>query len=500
MKGTINKYLLRFNGFFAHRQHPLKLFIYISKNLWLLLIPLGKYLIATRFDFQSWIKTNWLDILVFGAIFAIAFLRWFFVYFETDENSLTAHHGPFGLMKTRVFFNEITTCSCCQDYIERLFNAATLYIKTNATSVSASDVKLVISKKAADEVYGQVTRQCEGKVKRTVKTKKRYLTAFSVLFSSTLAGVIVFISVMFQIYQLVGKELEQTLVERVNGEIGKVNSVIFRLTNTVPRIIVIIIYIVAICWAISFVSNLIRHWNFEATRCGSQLLINSGMIIRRKHALNRSKFVYIDYEKNLLMRLFKVSSVNVCCAGYGAKNREFAALIPITTQKEVRKSLEILIPDLPHSSIDIKTGGIKDVFRFIALPFFMSFIPHGANFVIKLFISKWHYEINVITAIALIPFVWKIIVSIVAAYNTSIGFDDIYCTLRYCKMFHFHKVLIPKENISKVEITQTVFQKASRMCNIRVYSKSRNMKKHLLRNLPLEQARQLCKDNGFNVD
>ena len=54
--------------FFRHRQHPVKMLDYTSKNLWLLLIPLTKYLIASRFDFQSWIRTNWVDILSISGV------------------------------------------------------------------------------------------------------------------------------------------------------------------------------------------------------------------------------------------------------------------------------------------------------------------------------------------------------------------------------------------------------------------------------------------------
>ena len=73
-------------GFFRRRQHPVKIIMYIAKYLWLLLIPLGKYLIATKFDFESWIRTNWVDILTLSVMIGYGVLRWVFVFFEIEED------------------------------------------------------------------------------------------------------------------------------------------------------------------------------------------------------------------------------------------------------------------------------------------------------------------------------------------------------------------------------------------------------------------------------
>lgn len=486
------------NDFFRHRQHPIKIINYTSKNLWLLLIPLTKYLIATKFDFQNWIKTNWLDILAIIGIFAIAIFRWIFVYFEVEDDGIVAHTGLFGILTTKVYYNEITTFSCCQSVFQRFFKACTMYIETNARVVSDTDLKLVLSRKNADYIFERVTVQCKEKPRRTVKAKKKHLLVFSVLFSSTLSGVIIFASFMFELYQLVGKELEQELIERVNGEINKVNTTLFKFTSQIPKIIQIIIFVALGSWLVSFFANLMRHWRFTATRCGSQIIIESGVIGKRKHVINCDKINFLDYEKSLLMKIFKTSSVTVCCTGYGANNREISALIPITTTKEVRKSLKILVPDVPHSAIEIVTKA-SDIPRFLFLPVILSFIPPVVGHVAKFLIADWHAEINMITMIALIPFAWKMIVAVAASFNTSIGFRDGYCTLRYCRFYRFHKIIMPKENISKSVVMQSWFQKVSRRCNLLVYTNSQNTRVHIVKNLPLKETRELCLREGIKI-
>ena len=485
-------------SFFRHRQHPIKIINYTSKNLWLLLIPLTKYLIATKFDFQEWIRTNWLDILAIIGIFAIAFFRWIFVFFDVDTDGIIVHSGLFGMFRTKVYYSEITTLSCCRNFILRAFKASTLYIETNAKVVSDIDIKLVLSKKSVDAIFAIVTMQTEGKVRKTIRSKKKHLFIFSLIFSSTLTGVIIFATFLFQLYRIIGNEMEQELLGIVNGEITRVNERYLSFMTRVPKTIQIIAFVVIGGWVLSFIANLLRHWDFKATRCGSQIIIESGLVTKRRHVLNRDKINYLDYEKSLLMKLFGICSVTVFCTGYGVRHREISALIPITTQREIRRSLKILVPDVPHSSIEVKTE-LSDVRRFLYIPVVMSFIPPVAGYVLKFLLPYWAAEINILTVIIMIPFVWKIIVSIAAAFSTSVGFRDGYCTLRYCRLYSFHKIIMPKENISKAVVMQTWPQRMTGRCNLKVYTKSQNKRTHIVKNLPLAATTELCRREGFDI-
>lgn len=484
--------------FFKHRQHPLKILNYTSKNIWLLIIPLTKYLIASSFDFEKWIKTNWIDILTIVCIFALAFFRWFFIYYETESDGIVAHTGLFGMMTTKVYYSEITTMSCCQSYIQRLFNACTLYIETNAKAISSTEIKLVLREKCVNEIYDCVTAQCENKPRLTIKPKKTHLMVFSLLFSSAVSGMIIFGMFMFELYRFVGREIEEMLITTVNGEITKVNSQLLKFTSSIPKIIQIIALTIFGGWMLSFIANLMRHWSFRATRCGSQLIINSGVITRRRHVINRDKIHYFDYQKSLLMKLFRICSVTIYCTGYGVRYREISALIPITTVSEVRSSLKILEPRIPHTVIEIKTG-TKDIPRFMFMPVIYSFIPPIAGEILKSLFPAWHEEIDILMVIALIPFAWKLIVSIVASYNTSVGFKNGYCTFRYCHFYKFHKIIMPKENISKTVVSQTWMQKVSHTCNLKIYTNSEKTRFHRLKNLPLEKTLDLCLREGLQT-
>ena len=82
-----------------------------------------------------------------------------------------------------------------------------MFIETNADSLPKTDIKLVLSERCVNEIYEAVTAQGRKLPKFSVSPKKTYLLIFSLLFSSTLSGMILFGTFMFEVYRLVGKEL-----------------------------------------------------------------------------------------------------------------------------------------------------------------------------------------------------------------------------------------------------------------------------------------------------
>ena len=77
------------------RQHPIALLKYTSKNFWLLLIPLVRGLFALRFDFYSWLRGAYLDVLVLMVIMGLAYAVWRNVQYETTDEGINISKGLF---------------------------------------------------------------------------------------------------------------------------------------------------------------------------------------------------------------------------------------------------------------------------------------------------------------------------------------------------------------------------------------------------------------------
>lgn len=486
-------------SFFGRRQHPVIILSYIAKYLWLLLIPLAKYLIATKFNFQSWIRANWVDILTLSVIIGYGFLRWVFIYFEIEEDGIVAHTGYFGVAKTKVCFSEMSSMSLCQGYFFRAVRACSLYIDTDAKSIQESDIKLDLTQKQAFKIYELATARCRNKPKYIFNSRKKSLVVFSLLFSSTLSGCILALTFIYEAYKIVGGDAEAQFIERVNSELDK-------LTLFIPKYLFAVAAVVAGGWLISFTANLMRHWNFSCTRCADMLIIKSGKGTKSRHVIMRDRINYIDYQQSLLMKIFNICSVSVQCTGYGKRRLEISALIPITTNSQAETSIKMLMPGVPSARYDIRTGS-RSIGRFIVLPLVLCIAPwvgyHALSriiprldFVVSAF-PDWQSDLRNLAFIAVVPAVWLLIVKICAAFTTSVGFDSEHCTLCYSRFYRFHRTVVNLDRISRITVTQNPLQQIGGTCNLLIYTNSEKVSRHKIKGLDYRRLTGLLKQNGY---
>jgi putative membrane protein len=332
--------------------------------------------------------------------------------------------------------------------------------------------------------------------KATFSPKKFYLLIFSLLFSSAISGMILYGTFMFELYKIIGLETEQEVLQKVNGELTKLDAGFLKLSRHIPQAVLLIAGLVILSRVISVLATLVRHWSFTVSRTDSQFFVKSGVLIKRRHIINRSKVNLYDLRQTFLMKIFKICSVTLDCTGYGKSRREISALIPITTYREMNASLKMLVPDLPKPRPEIKTGR-KDVPRFITMPLVMCALPPLILRIIRLYFDRWHSEINSLMVIVMIPMIWMVIVKTAAAFNTSVGFNENGCSFSYCRLYQFHKIFLPKANISKIRITRNPFQLLNKTCTLWIYTCGEKEKYHKMKFMPYEEIKKICLREGY---
>ncbi|MBR6046426.1 MAG: PH domain-containing protein [Ruminococcus sp.] len=488
----------RLREFLRRRQHPIKIIGYTSKTLWLLLIPLSKNFVASNFDIQGWLRTYWLDFITVLVIVGLAVFRWLFVFYRIDRDRITTHSGPFGLMTTTVYFSEITAMRTEQSYVYRAVNACTMFIETAAVSLTRTEMRLVISEKSVDEIYKRVSEASEGEASFYVSPKRSHMLLFSVMFSSTASGLLVFGAIVLQAYRMIGGEMERQVADKVNGGLTQLDSRLLGLSKTVPQAVLFVGLLIAGGWLISFFSNFMGSWDFTACRRGKQMLVQSGAIRRTRKVLERSAISYFDIRQSLLMKLVKLSSVHILCPGYSSRKKDAAALIPISNYRELNASLRMLAPELGRHHSQVSCGR-KAIKGFLIPPIIMSTIPVAAGTVAKHFISRWHEEITVFMIALTVPILWKIIVAAMTAGATSAGMTDETVILSYVKRFRFHKVIVPAENVTMIQLSQSPLQRRAGLCTLKVYTASELVRPHKVRRLPYKECAEMLAMNDTEL-
>lgn len=473
------------------RQHKIAILKYTTKNFWLLLIPLVRGLIAVGFDFYNWFQGAYLDIIVILLIIGLAVLRWRFVQFRILDEGIAVKTGVILRSEFTVPYRALSCVSSKRAMWLRPIKAVTVSLDSDSHSVSnkrgKADVEIIMKTGDFDELY-QKAPDSSSAAKITYYASKYNLIFFSLVFSSTLSGVIFLGTFFIQGGKIVGDELERLLITAVSDVTSKVQTII----NGVTPFSVGLTLIIALGWGFSFFSNLLRHINFKAQRFGSNIFVENGFFSRWKYYVNCSRINYADLRQNLLMKACKVMSVHVSCTGYGKSKNEIPVFVPVTTRNRVIGSMRLLLPNFTISDITIKTKG-SYILPFIAAPLIAAAaFPVGAVFAVRFFPS-WGSVIRFLLIMGEIPSVYMLAVGLVAKFSTGIGIEDSTITLKYCRTNKFHTVIVPKDKIVYVRLTRTVFQLLNGTADVWVYTRGERAAKHRIRGISAATAEEFVK-------
>lgn len=492
MNGSTDKKLSqRAKEFLSFRQHPIKIIKYMAKYLWLLLLSLAKYLIASHFDVKSWIEANWFDLVILMVIFGFAFIRWITVYFELGKDRIITHTGFLGMTKTVVFFDDISSVSLCQGPISFLVHSCAVYIDTDADCVQSTDIRIDLTKSKAMEIYHIVSQKAKAQPGFVFKSPKRQMVLFSLLFTSAISGTVVLLTVLYQAYLITDKEFDRRVLSEVNSQIQMIED------SSIWIYFLAAGLLIGFIWLMSFLSNLLRHWDFTCKRGKDYLRIRSGKGARRHHLLRRKYMNYLDFTQSFFMRMFNICSVEVSCTGYGKRWKEISALIPITTSKDAVQSAKLIAPEFSLCKPQVKTSKAC-MPGFIVLPALSAVAAILLGVVMQYFFPWRRQQIIFIEIMLALPFIWLTIVKCEAAVTTSMGFEGDNVTLSYCRWYTFHKVALKRGNITKVTIRRNPLARMFGTCTVVIYTTGEDSRRHLIGGVNYKKTLKILKDNGFS--
>ena len=463
----------------------------MSKNFWLLLIPLIRGLIYLRGDVYAWVRGAYVDILVILVIAGSAYLRWYFTWYEVKGTSIVIKKGIIAKARFTVPFTSICAISAERKFLFRPIKAVNLYLDTNSGTLQSADVQITVRLKDYEALFKIISKRKESSgVKTSYRPSQTNLVLFSFLFSSTLSGVVFLATLLIQSSKIVGHSLEQTLFTAVT-------DVSRKLALGLPPLAIGISFVISAGWIFSFVSSLLRYLGFKIERVNKIINIHTGFFTRRHYYINSDKINYADLRQNLLTKLFSIMSVHVNCSGYGKAKNEIPVFVPITTKNQVYSSLQLLLPNM-----SVISGGIKPrwnyFFRFIWVPFFSMLGIPVASFILNRIFPLWNSMILFVAVMSEIPIIWLLIAKFTHFFTTRISYSDKSLCLQYSFGYAFHTILIPKNKISKITVKQSITQTPAKSCDVRVYSNSEFTKCHRVICMPIDDVLKLLKESGLS--
>lgn len=467
-------------------QHKIAVMKYTTGNFWLLILPLIRGLVSMKFDFYHWIKGAYLDIIVILAIFGLAYFRWYFIRFEIKEKEICVKRGMLFRSEFSLPYSAISCAACCKPFMFRPFKVVKISLDSDSHPISKkrnkADLTLVVTETDYLQIYNKIPTEFTS-LKVGYQASKKDLIIFSLLFSSTLSGIIFMGTFFIQGSKLVGERLEQEFFSAINNVTEAVKIV----AKEATPFSVALTMVVGAGWLLSFMINLLRHIRFAIHRRGANIVIENGYFSRWKYYVNSSKINYADLRQNLLMKAAKIMSVHVSCTGYGKSRNEIPVFVPVTTRRRVMSTMEMMLPDFTLSNITLKPKRTY-VMAYIWLPLvFMVGVPLGAIAAIRFF-PDWSGAIKFLAVMLEIPSVYLLAVKIAARLITGIGSEEETLTIRYCRAYQFHTVIVPKVRVAYIKIRRTPFQRVSGCCDVVIYTRGERVQGHRIRGIRFTEA------------
>ncbi len=477
------------------RQHPIKIISYISRNIWMLLIPLVRGLMALQWDLFSWVKGAWLDILVLLLLFGSAVWRWSRSYFGIENGCVVYKNGVLWQESFSIPIDRFCAVTGERKLLYKPFNAVVLHLDTFSGNIAAPDLTLIMRRKDYREVFGEFYEKKYNRrssPKALYYPRKSHLVLFSFVFSSTLSGILYVAAFIYQAGDVSAEFIEKHFMTAVTDVTSK-------LALGIPPVATALAAILLGGWLISFISNLIRHIGFHLDRKEDIITIKTGFFTNRHYLMDIKKIVYADIRQNLLMKIFRIMSVQVNCPGYGKQKNEIPVLIPITTKEQVLSTLNLILPGFRVMKSELKPR-FSGFFRHLMTPMTIGIWAAVAYFAVIWLLPMYKILADYLLITIEIPMIWMLIVKIIGFFDTGIADDGDNLCVRYHFGYALHTILLPKSRISKITVTQTIFQVITNCAHIRIFTNGEASVWHTVLAVDLDDTEDFLRKAGIPAE
>jgi putative membrane protein len=291
-------------------------------------------------------------------------------------------------------------------------------------------------------------------------------------------------------YFIIGGQLSALIIGLISVHItgSNVEDFIDIIVSNVSlwTILIAIFLFYGIALLISVSGSLIKYNNFRLSANNDVLKVEYGLFEKKAFSLRKNKINGVVLEQNLLMRLFRVYSVQVLVIGYGDKSdeeaNEQAIIFPIARMDKIKMILQKFLPDFEVNDQLIKSS--KKAIKY----YFYRF-----GFVLLLIISVAAFFTKSVPIIVFFSFliILSVVSKILQYYNSGI-----YCGKKNVILcfggYHKNTQIIRTSSIESVRSTGSRFKQKKSITIIGIDFIAPKLKANLTgNNLPLEQYEKL---------
>jgi uncharacterized membrane protein YdbT with pleckstrin-like domain len=435
-----------------------------------------------------WLKGAWFDIAIIGLIIIFGLIRWYFSRIYVTDDAIIHTEGIFFRMKTTIPYENLSSVTADYLFYLRPLKGLRVSCDTCAGILKTSDMKLVITRKVYNVIMHHLPPiRTDSKSSSYHKPSPVSLVLFSAFFSSSLSGA-VYVAAFFFKGGDIAHDIISVSLEKITEETSKIAKM---LIVNIPTAAIGIGSFFLATWLLSFIMNMINYAEFSVKSDLCQTEIRCGVFTRHVCRIITKNINYIDMRQNLIMKFFRIVSVNIICAGYGSSNRFLPVLLPIKHKNNSPYSKE-------KSEIKSIRPPISSLWTYIWQPVIGAAIIFPAKYLLFCFLPEFNELSSFFAVMIEIPLIWLLLVRITAAVTNKITICKDNITIKYSSGFAFHTITAPREHIIKISVTQNIFQKVSKKCTVRFYLNGEEQISHPVRGVKMKDVSVIADILGYN--
>lgn len=472
-----------------YRSHPINILENTSKFLILLLIPILRTLIVVLISFGegfvTWFKGAWLDLAIVLLIIALSIYNWYLYQFSFDDTGIYINKGILLTNTKFIPIKNICSLSIQKPWYYKPFKIIRLTADTDGGTFTSSDFHITVKETYAINLSNAIKKRLysDTKIKKYYIPHSFYLAVFSFLTSNSITGALYLSASISQIGNFFGKDIQNKLFMGFQ----KLSNI---LAFGFPPIAVIIAYIILGTWVVSFLTNLLHNLRFCVLRKGKYLEISSSFLSSYFSLIAIDRINSVITRQSLLTKIFRLSSILIDCTGYGKRRGEIEVLFPCGINTDLKSNLQVLLPEIEFIKKQTKPKFIN-LSRFLIPPITLILSIVGLFLVALHYLPDFKKTIWLLFIISIIPCLWWLLIKIYSFFFSGIGANDKIFTIYYTFGYQILSVSIPRDKISKIEFSQTMFQLSTKCCDVTFHTCGEGMKKYKVLNLNLPEVKKV---------
>lgn len=282
-----------------------------------------------------WILGMFIVLLIWGVI------SWYRFQFRIEEGELQIYQGVVVRQKLYLTSDRIQVIDITAGPVQRLFGLVAVEVKTAGSSSKQSKIN-AITRDQAEKMKRLLRKNVNGKSDsgEEIQQSRIYtLNTRDLLVAASTSGRF---GVALSVVGAAFSQIEQFISEE--QLIRFVETAIPRITST-TMIIFSIVAVLVISWLFSFLSTIIKYYDFVVEVRENELLIGRGLFERTQLTIPFNRIQAVQIKEGLLRQPLGYGSLVIESAGYGEQEGNSTTLFPLIAKQRIYKFIDDVIPE-----------------------------------------------------------------------------------------------------------------------------------------------------------